>query len=105
MPQEVILTAGNVEFVNGNDEQQNLLLIILISCVATIGGFLFGFDSGVINGTVDGLRLAFNSDSVGTGFKAPSLSDLFFPGFGNPDLAPETSVGIDAGVECGQPIS
>jgi len=34
--------------------------VILISCVATIGGFLFGFDSGVINGTVDGLRSAFN---------------------------------------------
>ena len=29
--------------------------VLLISCVATIGGFLFGFDSGVINGTVDGL--------------------------------------------------
>jgi len=55
------------------DEQQNLLLIILISCVATIGGFLFGFDSGVINGTVDGLRIAFNSDSVGTGFNVASM--------------------------------
>lgn len=47
--------------------------IILISCVATIGGFLFGFDSGVINGTVDGLQIAFNSDSVGTGFNVASM--------------------------------
>ncbi|TQV66528.1 sugar porter family MFS transporter [Exilibacterium tricleocarpae] len=47
--------------------------IILISCVATIGGFLFGFDSGVINGTVDGLRTAFQSDSVGTGFNVASM--------------------------------
>ncbi len=47
--------------------------VILISCVATIGGFLFGFDSGVINGTVDGLRSAFNSDSVGTGFNVASM--------------------------------
>jgi sugar porter (SP) family MFS transporter len=47
--------------------------IILISCVATIGGFLFGFDSGVINGTVDGLQLAFNSNSVGTGFNVASM--------------------------------
>ncbi|MCK5747048.1 MAG: MFS transporter, partial [Oricola sp.] len=47
--------------------------VLLISCVATIGGFLFGFDSGVINGTVDGLQTAFNSDSVGTGFNVASM--------------------------------
>ena len=54
-------------------ENENKLFIILISCVATIGGFLFGFDSGVINGTVDGLQQAFNSDSVGTGFNVASM--------------------------------
>ncbi|MEP1143459.1 MAG: sugar porter family MFS transporter [Henriciella sp.] len=37
-------------------EDANLFQIILISVIATIGGFLFGFDSGVINGTIDGLR-------------------------------------------------
>jgi len=47
--------------------------VILITLVATIGGFLFGFDSGVINGTVDGLSIAFNSDSVGTGFNVASM--------------------------------
>ncbi|ATD68498.1 MFS transporter [Luteimonas chenhongjianii] len=52
---------------------ENTGLIIMISCVATIGGFLFGFDSGVINGTVDGLQRAFNSDSVGTGFNVASM--------------------------------
>ena len=51
----------------------NNAYIILISIVATIGGFLFGFDSGVINGTVDGLQSAFNSDSVGTGFNVASM--------------------------------
>ncbi len=51
----------------------NTPYIILISIVATIGGFLFGFDSGVINGTVDGLQSAFNSDSVGTGFNVASM--------------------------------
>lgn len=47
--------------------------IVLISCIATIGGFLFGFDSGVINGTVDGLRNAFNSNDIGTGFNVASM--------------------------------
>jgi SP family sugar:H+ symporter-like MFS transporter len=41
--------------------------------VAAIGGFLFGFDSGVINGTVDGLQQAFQSESVGTGFNVASM--------------------------------
>ena len=59
-------TASNAHA--GNDGAASNFFIILISCVATIGGFLFGFDSGVINGTVDGLKLAFNSDSMGTGF-------------------------------------
>lgn len=51
----------------------NLPFIFLITLVATIGGFLFGFDSGVINGTVDGLQDAFDSDSVGTGFNVASM--------------------------------
>jgi SP family sugar:H+ symporter-like MFS transporter len=54
-------------------ENTNFTSVILISCVATIGGFLFGYDSGVINGTVKGLQAAFNSDSVGTGFNVASM--------------------------------
>lgn len=47
--------------------------ILLLSGVAAIGGFLFGFDSGVINGTVDALRQAFHSTSVGSGFNVASM--------------------------------
>ncbi len=54
-------------------EQNNMGFIALIVSIATIGGFLFGYDSGVINGTVDGLQTAFNSDSVGTGFNVASM--------------------------------
>lgn len=43
----------------------------------------------------DGLRL---HGSLGTGFRAPSFNELFFPGFGNPELAPEESTGWDLGV-------
>jgi SP family sugar:H+ symporter-like MFS transporter len=56
-----------------DQDSGSFIYIILISCVATIGGFLFGFDSGVINGTVDGLRAAFNSDAMGTGFNVASM--------------------------------
>jgi len=36
--------------------------------------------------------------SVGTAFRAPSLNDLYFPGFSNPDLNAEESTGWDVGV-------
>lgn len=56
-----------------NKDNTNFGFVILISIVATIGGFLFGYDSGVINGTVDGLRAAFHSNSIGTGFNVASM--------------------------------
>ena len=44
---------------------------------------------------INGLKLTSN---YGTGFKAPSINNLYFPGFGNKNLRPETSKGWDAGV-------
>ncbi|MCA0901162.1 sugar porter family MFS transporter [Microbulbifer agarilyticus] len=57
----------------GRQDAPSLPFIILICGVATIGGFLFGFDSGVINGTVTGLQQAFASDTAGTGFNVASM--------------------------------
>lgn len=37
--------------------------------------------------------------SAGSGFRAPTLNDLFFPDFSNPDLKPERSFSWDVGVE------
>lgn len=37
--------------------------------------------------------------SYATGFKAPTLNDLFFQGFGNPNLKPEKSLSMDLGIE------
>jgi MFS transporter, SP family, sugar:H+ symporter len=56
-----------------NVGRDNLPRVIFLSVIAAIGGFLFGFDSGVINGTVDSLQLAFDSDAVGTGFNVASM--------------------------------
>ncbi|WP_445004176.1 TonB-dependent receptor domain-containing protein [Halomonas mongoliensis] len=36
--------------------------------------------------------------SAGTAFKAPSFNDLYFPGFGNPDLSAETSETYELGI-------
>lgn len=54
-------------------ERANRGLIALIVAVATIGGFMFGYDSGVINGTQDGLRQAFQLDDVGIGIAVAAL--------------------------------
>ncbi len=37
--------------------------------------------------------------SAGTGFRAPTFNDLFFPDFGNPTLQPEKSLSYDFGVD------
>jgi SP family sugar:H+ symporter-like MFS transporter len=58
----------------GSEEQPHLTgYVVLISITAALGGFLFGFDSGVINGTVGALGEAFGSSSVGTGFSVASV--------------------------------
>lgn len=41
--------------------------------MAALGGFLFGFDSGVINGTVKGLETAFMTQEIGSGFNVASM--------------------------------
>ena len=50
-----------------------MVYVIALSCVAAIGGFLFGFDSGVINGAVDALAGAFGTQAAGTGFAVASV--------------------------------
>jgi vitamin B12 transporter len=36
--------------------------------------------------------------SYGTGFRSPTLNDLYYPGFSNPNLEPEDSTGSEVGV-------
>ncbi|QIK78193.1 sugar porter family MFS transporter [Sphingomonas piscis] len=51
----------------------NMGYVGAIVAVATIGGFLFGYDSGAVNGTQGGLRTEFNLDDAGLGFTVGSL--------------------------------
>ncbi len=53
--------------------QVNMAFIAAIVAVATIGGFMFGYDSGVINGTQEGLEHAFDLSKLGTGLNVGAI--------------------------------
>ncbi len=55
----------------------------------TTGSVLWGWDFA------PALRL---TASVGTGFKAPTFNELYYPGYGNPRLGPETSRSVELGL-------
>ena len=55
----------------------------------TTGSLLWGWDfTGDLRVTA----------SYGTAFRAPTFNELYFPGFGNPDLAPESSRNLELGL-------
>ena len=51
----------------------NAAYATFVACSAALGGFLFGFDSAVINGAVPGIQATFHSSSAGTGFAVASI--------------------------------
>ncbi|WP_267350695.1 sugar porter family MFS transporter [Sphingomonas sp. GM_Shp_2] len=53
--------------------RHNTGLISLIVAVATIGGFMFGYDSGVINGTQKGIEAAFDLGRLGIGINVGAI--------------------------------
>jgi SP family sugar:H+ symporter-like MFS transporter len=66
----------------------NYLYVVWLTAVAAIGGLLFGFDSGVVNGTVAALAAAFGTQAAATGFAVASvLVGCAFGAFGAGALA------------------
>jgi SP family sugar:H+ symporter-like MFS transporter len=55
------------------DDRVNIGFIVAIVAVATIGGFMFGYDSGVINGTQKGLESAFDLGKLGIGINVGAI--------------------------------
>jgi SP family sugar:H+ symporter-like MFS transporter len=47
--------------------------VAFFAATAALGGFLFGFDSAVVNGAVFGIQHSFNASSAGTGFAVASI--------------------------------
>lgn len=54
-------------------DRVNMGFIVAIVAVATIGGFMFGYDSGVINGTQKGLESAFDLGKLGIGVNVGAI--------------------------------
>ena len=50
------------------EERRTTTTAILVAGAAAVGGFLFGFDSAVVNGTVDAVQERFELGSLTTGF-------------------------------------
>ena len=65
--------SGRERVTENRNATINLPLIAAVVGVATIGGFMFGYDSGVINGTQEGLKSTFNLSEAWLGITVSAL--------------------------------
>ena len=54
--------------MNQKNNQENLFYVIFLAAVAALGGFLFGYDTAVISGTIGSVAARFNLNDVSTGW-------------------------------------
>src|SRR5690625_4879663 len=64
-----MMTSPNLE---SNERDYKLSRALHLAAVAALGGFLFGFDTAVINGAVNAMRAEFDIGAVLTGFVVSS---------------------------------
>lgn len=58
-------SAGPTGNDQGNDQgNQRVQFILRIAIAAALGGFLFGYDTAVINGAVSAIQSTFNASAV-----------------------------------------
>lgn len=72
-PVASVSNAGPSAGMSADGGKVNMAFVAAIVAVATIGGFMFGYDSGVINGTQEGLNSAFNLTEFGTGLNVAAI--------------------------------
>jgi SP family sugar:H+ symporter-like MFS transporter len=60
------------EYRDGASSSGNVKFVLLIAAAAALGGFLFGFDTAVINGAVGSLQKAFAASNWQTGIAVSS---------------------------------
>ena len=60
--------AGACAMVTEPQVERDIPVAFFLAIVAAIGGFLFGFDTAVINGAVDAIEATFGTSSFVTGF-------------------------------------
>ncbi|AUS78931.1 MFS transporter [Actinoalloteichus sp. AHMU CJ021] len=66
------MVAGGTGQGAGHTSQENLAYVVLIAGAAAMGGFLFGYDTSVINGAVDAIQDRFEVSSLLVGFTVSS---------------------------------
>jgi vitamin B12 transporter len=84
---EAQLNAGDRVFATAGFRQDSYNVFGDATTYRATGGYLFTETDAKVRG------------SYATGFRAPTINQLFFPDFGNPNLGPEKSQGADIGVD------